>query len=257
MVRHWVVTTGLPSPPGPVGFVVIGVLAGVLLARLRPPPSMRARRSVAGPLPFALTAFVAAYAAVVVVSASLWAEQVPLDERMLLPLYAAALPLAACLAARAVESGHLLRTVVLAGVAIVAVTTAAAGVELVRRGEVGYPGYTGHPWTTSPGMRELARLPAGASVYSNFPDAIYYRTGRTSRLLPRPLLPGGKPNPRYRDQLTRLAGEVADNRSTVIVFLQPGREHVSTPHQLSGTLGRPPNRALGDSVMWGGVRGPS
>lgn len=254
VVRHWALPTGLPSPPGRIGFVAIGVLVGVVLARRGPSPSPPPPGPTgARPLPFVLATFMASYAAVVLASASLWAEQVPLDERTLFPAYAAGVALAACLAARAGESGRLLRTAVLAGVATVAIATAVGGIQLLRQGEVAHPGYAGEPWTTSDGLRQIARLPAGTLVYSDFPDAIHYRTARASRLLPRPLLPEGKPNPRYGQQMARLADEVANNRSVVIVFLHPGRDHVPGPPELADILGRPPDRLFSDSVMWGGA----
>jgi hypothetical protein len=255
-VRHWALPTGLPSPPGPMGFVVIGVLVGMVLAARRQPSLPMGRGSV-HPLLFVLGTFIAAYAAVLLVSASLWAEQVPLDERMLFPAYSAALALAACLAARAAESGRLLRAAALAGVATVTIATAAAGIDLLRREEVGRQDYAGHQWETSEGVRELAGLPAGTALYSNFPDAVYYRSGRRSRLVPRPVLVDGKPNSRYEEQLSRLADQVAHQGAVVIVFRHEGRDFLPSPTQLTEGLRQPPDRVLRDSVMWRGVRLPA
>ena len=201
-------------------------------------------------LPVVLVSFLVIYPAVLLVSLSVFAEYLPLEERYLVPLYVAAVALAACAVSRLLRARRRFREPLLVAVALVVAGTAAVGTTVLDTGTHGYPGFEAHFWRESEAMTEIEGLPQSTRIYSNYPEAIYFRTGREARLLPRKRLPGDR-TPRYRTaRMSRLVDDVREGDGVVVFFTTAHRDLLPTPDELSSVLGLPPSRELSDALVY-------
>ncbi|MBB5714307.1 glycosyltransferase family 39 protein [Sphingomonas aerophila] len=81
-------------------------------------------------------------------------------------------------------------------------------------------GYAARTWKESPTVQHLSRLPAGAEIWSNAPDAVTFLTARPAHWLPvRALQRTGKPDPAhpYPAQIDDLRRQL-DRRPGYLVF---------------------------------------
>jgi 4-amino-4-deoxy-L-arabinose transferase-like glycosyltransferase len=136
--------------------------------------------------PGALGFFAVAYAAFLLLSVYIQ-PYLPLNGRMLLPLYVAAV-LATTIMARhlaadaALPKGARVGLALLAAVLLIAnLARSAAFTAAAFANGVGYASTT---WGASPILRIVANLPPEAVVYSNAPDVITYRLRRDAEYLP-------------------------------------------------------------------------
>lgn len=191
-VAQWFFPSGTAAtgevPPGAYvsAFLLAALLAALValgVRELRPGRRARpGRASVLETLPFA--AFVAAYWSFSVAAASLVAMD-PLNQRLMSPVL---LPLA-CLVfvaadrlPEALGGGPARRRVAAVVVALVLAWPALAGAlggarALPRYRAEGIVGYSTRDWRRPELAAALRRLPAGAPVFSNAPDALYFLTG--------------------------------------------------------------------------------
>ena len=98
-------------------------------------------------------------------------------------------------------------------------------------------------------MQEISELRFPARIYSNYPEAIYVTTGRHARLLPRLMLPQGRPNPRYGDQLAQVVADVRQGDGVIVLFTIAERSHLTTAEDLSWALGMQP-QSLEDALIY-------
>ena len=163
--------------------------------------------------------FALAYGALVFATISLFDAHVPLDARLLAPLYAIVVVLAlvglARLAARApeVRSIALWALVLLAAVSLTRSVLWAAGSELDEMG------YASRVWRESALVAEVKGLRDDVRVFSNAPDALYVLTGRPARLVPLKADPFTRQeNTRYSEEVGRLERELRGRSGVVVYF---------------------------------------
>ena len=164
-------------------------------------------------------AFMLAYAALVLLTISLFDAHVPLDARLLAPLYVATILLAvvgiARLSARVprLHSLALLTFVLLVGVSLVRTGLWAVGSRLDEMG------YASSIWRESTLVAEVKALRDDVRVFSNAPDALYVLTGRSARFVPLKADPFTRQeNPRYIDEFGRLERDLCGRSGVVVYF---------------------------------------
>jgi hypothetical protein len=118
--------------------------------------------------------------------------------------------------------------------------TVVAGAGLLRAGAGADPGFAAPGWTQPEAMALV--LPTSTRIYSNFPEAIYLRTGRAARLQP-PAVPG--------PATARLVEAVRDGSGVVVLFLAGSRAGVAGPAALTTALGLPPPALVGEFLVYG------
>lgn len=183
----------LPSALGPaIRILFLALVSGAFViiavnyahAWLRLSPVRRAQPQVLVPVVFGLLSLF--YAIFLVVSVMIQ-YRLNLTGRFLLPLYVF-LVLAAITPFGAGNLGFMRRRelgTVLAALALVIgasnlVRTAVFTVSTHSSGQ----GYAHKVWSTSPVLAAAAKLPAGAAIYSNAPDLVEFRLGRSAAYIP-------------------------------------------------------------------------
>lgn len=200
--------------------VALAVLAAGWYARGRAENRLEPRHQARIRLGFRVFGtFALAYGALVFATISLLDAHVPLDARLLAPLHATLIVLAlagvARLSARApqVRSLALWALVLLAGVSLTRTGLWAVGSRLDDMG------YASSAWRESFLVANVKALRDDVRVFSNAPDALYVLTGRPARLVPLKADPfTQQENPRYAEELGRLASELRGRTGVVVYF---------------------------------------
>ncbi|WP_205480305.1 ArnT family glycosyltransferase [Sphingomonas arenae] len=181
------------------------------------------QRSGWAALPIVFGLFALFYALFLVASVLIQAS-LPLNGRILLPLYVA-LVLVAVMAASALSRAGVLprhlRTGLLILGAIILVSHAVRTAATTREAFQSGVGYADIAWSRSPVLREVERLPTDARLYSNAPDVISFRLNRPAEYLPRKVnhltLKEDPRNP-FSAQMRRLRDDLESGRAYVVVI---------------------------------------
>lgn len=161
----------------------------------------------------------------------------PLDNRLLIPLLAPLVGLAACLVAAVRRlTGRpwllLIGTLGLLGLAALQARQLSAELRGPRQAE----GFASPGWTQSVIMRSLAATGEGRKLYSNWPDAIQYATGRPAYLLPGRLNPYSRlPNERFERDMERMERDLRAG-AWLVLFDEPGRTYLADRDELRRRL---------------------
>ena len=164
--------------------------------------------------------FAVLYGSLVFTTISFFDAHVPLDGRLLTPLYAAVVVLAmvglARLTARIpwIQAPALWVLVLVVGVSLTRTALWAAGSQIDEMG------YASSVWRESALVAEVKTLRDDVRVFSNAPDALYVLTGRPARLIPLKADPfTRRANEAFDDDLARLGRDLG-NRSGVVVYFR-------------------------------------
>jgi hypothetical protein len=223
----FLVTPGrLPSVDPPLehagGFLQV-VLAALLLVALA-----RADRQDPPELLKVGLLYGAFYFAFVLVSTTVFDDVVPLDERLLVPLVP---PLLVAIA-------WLVRAQPVAAAALVALF-AVVTLQQVRTTSLQGRDYSGKVW--SAGRIDSAALPR-LPLYSNWPAAVAYFTGRSPRRFPRTGdAHTGEINTRYEEEMDELIRLLRDGRVAFVIF---GADFLQIPTSTVPIAETPPLRGL-------------
>ncbi len=217
-----------------VGFVLLAAVAVILLRRPNNLTSIP-------PVVRVLALFILVYAAFLAVSISFFDANTQLDDRILLPVFAAGLIVVFDLFGRAWPGIGRRPALAAAIVVLVAVFTAAH----VVRGATGIAGsyntgwgFTSLAWQRSSTVAAVRSLPEGTPIYSNAPEIIYLHTGRDVDPIPkRWLLMNQQPNRAYPAQLTALKRELETDCGMVVYFHNlAGQKSIASEQELSARL---------------------
>lgn len=143
---------------------------------------------------------------------------IPFNHRILLPVQSLGLTLLAVTGAR-LAAGRRGLVVVATAVAVAVVAaqgwrTARWSQAVARTGQ----GYTGPMWRDSPVLRAVADLPPDVPIYSNAYDAIYLRTGRVVKVLPKYWVrSANRPDETYRNQVNAMALDLRERDGRVVI----------------------------------------
>jgi len=173
-----------------------------------------------------LLGFAAAYLLVIAAAKSFFDNAIPMDDRILSPLYVPGVIGAALALDRAVSLFG--RRWVLAGPAVFLLVTAGAmnlgrAAPCLRTMRRQGREYTGVSWRRSSVAAWLSSVDASAPVYSNLDSAVrFLRRGFSAGLPAKADIRSGSPNPLYRRDMERFRGRLAATNGVVIYFLETG-----------------------------------
>lgn len=254
-VLRWVLPDRLVSALGPAGSILVAAVAaialGYLLARLAVSPP-RAVKEAAASLPMArlLSGAILGYLVIVAVTVFAVDRLLPLNDRILSPVYYLLLQLVILgVTDLATSTYRLLAMGVLVTIFLgmqVVRTTALAGA-LRADGQ----GYRSRAWRESQVVRFVCSLPE-VPVFSNDVPALYFACGRISFPLPWKVNAASlEPNPNYEAEVRTLE-EAVQNRDGVIAILGwYGEERMDRLGATELVAGLRPYATFDDGVVFG------
>ncbi|MCK4376108.1 MAG: glycosyltransferase family 39 protein [Candidatus Brocadiae bacterium] len=185
--------------------------------------------------PFVLLIAIPCYALFLAVSISLFDVSVPVNDRLLLPVYACSLVLVLWLVNVIVMSiprpAHRKAALVIVSLVVLALrlpTGAAWALQRSRNGD----GYTAAMWRESPTVRRVAGIAENVAIYTNDPCPLYVQLKRHSYRIPtKARATSDLPNPRYSEQLKSLAEDIHREDGRLVYFTVGQRAFVGQPSQ--------------------------
>ncbi len=226
LARWLQIPRGLPGIAEAALIIVIAAATLALLLGIGRDRRVRSvgeanRRAMPGLLRVALL-HVAVYAAFLLASISLVDANTPLDSRILSPLYPIgiiALMSAVDSLARSTRKLRPMLFPVLAGLGAWLVFSAGSSAALVREGYQLGLGFNRAEWRVSPTLARVAGLPEASVLYSNSPEAIYFRTGRGALPLPQRFSSVSQSvNVAFPAQVSEIRQMIADRGGAVVYF---------------------------------------
>jgi len=177
---------------------------------------------LAPPLLSLLLVFIGLYVSFVLVSISFLDHTIPLDQRLLAPIFPAALILAIGTAQRflsAYQGTKLARWAVALGCFVLATVYSDAAARWVAQGHENGLGYAGRYWRESEILRGVAALPAGTRIFTNGADVLTLVTGRPANDLPPKVFPNTeRRNPNYESAVAAMGAQL--KHGGVLVYLR-------------------------------------
>jgi hypothetical protein len=175
------------------------------------------------PRPVAVLAvFIGCYLAFVVASISLFDANTPLDDRILLPVFAASVVVALYLVDAAwprLEGRPVLRYGAAGAIAIFTAAHVANGVAVAAATYESGWGLSSRQWQASPTVARARALPIGVPVFSNAPEILYLHTGRLAQPIPKKvLLMTQQPNAAFAAQLAEMRHVLSRSCGVVVYF---------------------------------------
>jgi len=227
-VTWWAVPSAVTGLLGHPTAAVLASLAGAALVAgvvvFRKAEAKCVPQPVVGPEVYLVAA--AAYLGFLVVSISFLDARSPLDERILLPVFALAVILGAWLVGvllHTILTTRVLRLLVIVIAVGYCLLYARRGVRWVARRASDGGGYSASTWQQSALMREVGGLPADAIIYSNNPTAIYLVAEREARHLPRSTIPWtGLKNAAYQERMQAVGQRLLETDGYVVFFSRSG-----------------------------------
>ncbi|MBI3568517.1 MAG: hypothetical protein HY084_10010 [Gemmatimonadetes bacterium] len=177
-----------------------------------------------------------------VIASRLFADgEIPLDERILAPLFViGALGVGAALVRWWFAAGRglvLLTAGITASWVVASARQTSWWVDIYREDGGDFASID---WRSSPLLEYTAKLPAGTSLYSNWPSAIWFHTQRASRALPYEL--NAKVAAQFRAKMAKEHG--------LLIAFKPVATDAASPDSLAAMAGLVPVTTLIDGVVW-------
>lgn len=203
-------------------------------------------RRLLGPV---IATFVVAHIAVVLFTVSVLDAAVPLDRRILLPVYAAGLLLAVVAidaffdhrSAHPAQMRPLVRAAVAVALATVLLANGVGTAVDVAEARRDGLGFTSVRWRCSPVVAAVRHLRPGVRVYSNAPGALFVLTGtRAQSIVPRAYGNSRGANAGYRSGMTKMVERVRKGWSVVAWFLTVHRPYSTSRSTLESEIGSEP-----------------
>lgn len=217
---------GVTISPGWVLVVVAVALGAALASRLSRSSrgdSDSRRWPALHPLVWLLTISGGTFLACVLLALSWVSAQIPLDGRILLPVFVSVLVSSLCEVHRRLPGGEgwapwWRRSALILG-AFLVLAEAISIAPILRQSRKEGIGYTNARWVESPLMRELRRFPSEKVIYSNAPDAIFLHTGRAAAMVPRVTDPHSlKPDPQFETDVARMLRHLEGEEGIIAWF---------------------------------------
>jgi len=244
-VSSWLLVPAAVPGAARVGLwlLVLAVLAVLFVLRWRKSQESAARYFLRGadlpPLVRLLLLFLAIYVAFVLLSLSFLDANIPLDNRIFSPVYATLLILFPYFGSElillvgrglAAKGVSLLLTLFLA-------LHVVSGVSWAQTARGWGGGLSDETWQQSPTVVRVRQLPAGTTILTNAPEALYLHTGRPSQLLPRKVESATQQvNVDYRHELEQVKGRVEQEGAVVVYFTRLERTTLVSEGELRELL---------------------
>ena len=197
--------------------------------------------------------FLVVYSVFLVVSISYFDAAIPLDDRILSPLYSVLVIFVSVLIAQAVQMakpGRLERILFLLPIFLVLMIHGDTGAKWIGdRHPVGN-GYNSGRWHRSQTIAALGELPEDITAFSNRPDAVYFLTGRQLLSIPMKTDPHSlKDDPRYDSELAQLRQSLEEG-GVLVYFGSAGPLYVPSRSELLAELPLKPVAVTNDGAIY-------
>jgi hypothetical protein len=197
------------------------------------------------PLAIVLGLFIASFAMVLILSISLVDFHTPMDDRILSPIFFAAVALIFSAPVRD-------KKIALSALAV-AIIVCIQGVPLIRdRYEQG-SGYSTRFWRQSPTIAAARNLPSDIWAYSNAADTLYLLTGRLL-CIPVPaktVASSLEPNPKYEHDLEDMRDQIQNHGAVLVYFDRyEKRWYYPSAAELKKRLGLHRRAHFSDGDIW-------
>ncbi len=180
---------------------------------------------------------------------------VPVDTRLLSPLYVPLVAVSLSLGAGLWCSSRLSK-VARAVIAFCLMMTLAAQVATsINWLEFSYQdgvGYAGREWRDSETLSKLGALPATNSIYSNAPDVLYILRGTPAAMIPRKVDPHtSRPNQRFGSEMIQLKRRLNEDRAMLVFFNRVNwRWYLPTADEVEEAIGLRPLARARDGLIF-------
>lgn len=169
--------------------------------------------------------YTVSYLAVVLATILFLDGTTPLDDRILLPLFAPLLLLSiAALPAVSVRPLRMFCVPVAAGLGLLLLTNVARSAVYLRNSAASGRGYSAAEWRSSSIIRQLKSIPQEVPVYGTLPSSIRFLTNLPARQLPNIYNPRNRRrNPDYSREISALA-DASKSTGIVVVYFRGNRD---------------------------------
>ena len=227
-MSRWFVPQSMPES------VKLAAVAALLVLLAAATVMPRRRADCAKPplhrMPHLLGLFMAAYIALLVVSISFFDAHTPLDIRLLCPLHLSAVVLAILGVDKLLRYFRKPRIpAVVLGLVLAAVLAREARQSYSRNfaERKDAEGFSARPWRQSRVIERVAKLPPQTPIYSNWPEAIYLVSGRTTCVVPFKADPYTRADrPELDAELKALAYSLRADDGVLVWFDEAGRSYL-------------------------------
>jgi len=215
-ISSWLVPIRIPPPFKIILFLLL-ILTFVLLNGLmkKEEKKLNTRYILSAKLSVLLNLFMLIYSVFLIVSISFFDAHMPLDQRILSPLYPAVVIV---IIARMNRFPNKLMILICVGfLALYTIRSYDAFIPLYKNGI----GFNNKHWHESEMIREIKNIPLETPIYTNAPDLVYIMNGRCTYWIPRIIdLQNAKINSQYLSEL-RLMVKTMNNHDGRLVYFSP------------------------------------
>ncbi len=227
---------GWKGNPNPFGAAVLVLLVlAACVGRFRSRGTFR-NWSAAGDLSFL---FIATYVPFIAFTLFLVDAYMPLDRRILFPLFVAVILTAASWASawNQPRSSKAVRTIVV-GICMALVTLKAVhGIQWVNAAPAKWLGYGTKQWTHSALIERVRSLPRYRLIYSNAEDAVYLHTGILVKALPGKFEASAvTKDKKYAEKMKLLRTHIRQRKAYIVYFSSIKRSYHATEKELQRQL---------------------
>jgi len=223
-VSSWVLPASVPAPLRSLALLVVVAGSGcvylIMRQRLVGAPTDWSRRLTKISLLF--SNFIACYGLVIFLSVSFFDAYIPMDSRILSPLYPAVLVLGMIAWARFVatkEPGFRVRLTVAVLAAVFFCSQLAGADSWLYFSYRNGIGYAGREWQESQLIKRVRRLDLSVPIFTNAPEVVYLLAERPAHGIPAKVNPQTRlPYEGYRSELVHLLGRLQAERGVLVYF---------------------------------------
>lgn len=206
-------------------------------------------------LPSVFVIYSALYIAFLLFSISFFDANIPVDDRLLLPVFFALIVVVTAVVKgfaeayqqKAVWYGYVLLLLLLIG--INAVPAFQRAVTIHHEGT----GYTAWYWKQSATLAVLAHIPENMKVYSNGPDVIRVHTQKRAYMIPQKVFPETvKENDKYQETMTQMIGECERGNALIVYFDRiTWRWYLASKEEIESQCNIPLVNRMDDGIIYG------
>jgi len=180
---------------------------------------------------------------------------VPVDTRLLSPVYVPLLVVALFFCARLWRDSRLSGFSRAVMALCLMLTLAALTARSINWLEFSYHdgvGYAAGVWRNSETLAKLDSLPAANGIYSNAPDVLYILRGTPAAMMPRKIDPHtSRPNPQFASEMNQLTRRLKEDRTILVFFSQVSwRWYLPSADEIEKAIGMRPLVRTKDGLIF-------
>ena len=194
------------------------------------------------------------YILFLVISISFLDAQIPLDDRILLPIIPA-LTIAGIVFAWSLSTIFTRRFIwygfIFFGLLSISINAIRATIRAVDIHESGR-GYTSRYWNNSESIAYISDLPGGRIIYSNGPDVIRFMTGKQAIMIPQKVFQHSRiVNEDYEKQLNQMIKECREGKAIIVFFNSMKRWYLPSIKEIKSKGALPLLNRIQDDFIYG------